>query len=77
LETSAAAVAARQQQQTAAWEAQEQDSGTHKRGFKLKIPDPIVDPDAVANLTNLDSGIMKMREGSVQGYTAQALVTPD
>jgi hypothetical protein len=77
LKTSAAAIAARQQQKTAVREAQEQDSGTRKRGFKLKIPNPIIDTDAVANLANPDSGIMKMQEGRVQGYTAQALVTPD
>lgn len=75
LEARAAAVAARQQGKIAAREAEEQATGKRKRGRKPKEPDPSVDPDAVANPTDPDSGIMKTRRGWVQGYNAQAVVT--
>jgi hypothetical protein len=39
------------------------------------VPDPTVDPDAVANVTDPESGIMKTRQGWVQGYNAQVVVT--
>jgi transposase len=77
LEARAAAAAARQQEKIAAREAEEQATGKRKRGRKPKQPDPSVDPDAVANPTDPDSGIMKTRRGWVQGYNAQAVVTPD
>ena len=48
-----------------------------KRGRKPKPADPTVDPDAVANPTDPDSTIMKTRRGWVQGYNAQAVVTPE
>jgi hypothetical protein len=35
------------------------------------------DPDRVANPTDPDSGIMKTRRGWLQGYNAQAVVTPE
>jgi transposase-like protein DUF772 len=77
LESRAAATAARQQEKIAAREAEEQATGKRKRGRKPKDPDPRVDPDTVANPTDPDSGIMKTRRGWVQGYNAQAVVTPD
>ena len=82
LEARAAALAARQQEKIAAREAEEKASGKRKRGRKPKEPDPSVDPDAVANPTDPDSGIMKTRRldacvQRVQGYDAQAVVTPD
>jgi hypothetical protein len=43
---------------------------------KPKPADAGVDPDRVANPTDPDSGIMKTRRGWVQGYNAQAVVTP-
>ena len=52
-------------------------SGKRKRGRKPKALDPNVDPDTVANPTDPDSGIMKTRQGWVQGYNAQAVVTPE
>lgn len=76
LEARAAAAAARQQEKIAAREAEEQATGKRKRGRKPKEPNPSVDPDAVANPTDPDSGIMKTRRGWVQGYNAQAVVTP-
>jgi transposase len=77
LEARAAALAARQQEKIAAREAEEKASGKRKRGRKPKAPDPRVDPDTVANPTDPDSGIMKTRHGWVQGYNAQAVVTPE
>lgn len=76
LEARAAAVAARQKEKIAAREAEEQATGKRKRGRKPKDPDPSVDPEGVANPTDPDSGIMKTRRGWVQGYNAQAVVTP-
>jgi Transposase DDE domain len=73
----AAAAAARQQEKIAAREAEEKASGKRKRGRKPKAPDPSVDPDTVADPTDPDSGIMKTRRGWMQGYNAQAAVTPE
>src|SRR5690606_41193655 len=42
-----------------------------------KAPDPSVVPAAKANVTDPDSRIMKTRQGFVQGYNAQAVVTED
>ncbi len=73
----AAAAAARQQEKIAARDMEEKASGRRKRGRKPKEPDASVDPDQGANPTDPDSGIMKTRRGWVQGYNAQAVVTPD
>src|SRR4051794_8166587 len=73
----APAAAARQQEKIAAREAEEKASGKRKRGRKPKAPDLSVDPDRVANPTDPDSGIMKTRRGWMQGYNAQAAVTPE
>src|SRR5918997_6655907 len=77
LQARAAALAARQQEKIAAREAEEKASGKRKPGRKPKAPDPRVDPDTVANPTDPDSGIMKTRHGWLQGYNAQAVVTPE
>jgi hypothetical protein len=77
LKARAAAAAARQQEKIAAREAEEAASGQRKRGRKPKVPDASVDPDRVANPTDPDSGIMKTRRGWLQGYNAQAVVTPE
>ncbi|HUF45991.1 MAG TPA: transposase [Aestuariivirgaceae bacterium] len=76
LERRAAEAAARQQEKIEGRAADEQASGRRKRGRKPKAPDPTVDPDAVANPTDPDSGIMKTWRGWVQGYNAQAVATP-
>jgi transposase len=75
LQRQAGEAAARQQEKIAARLAEEQASGTRKRGRKPKAPDPAVDPEAVANVTDPDSGIMRTRRGWVQGYNAQIVVT--
>jgi transposase len=75
LQRQADKAAAHQQAKIAARLAEEQASGTRKRGRKPKAPDPAVDPKAVANVTDPDSGIMRARRGWVQGYNAQIVVT--
>ena len=77
LERQAAEAAARQQEKIAARAAEERATGKRRRGRKPKAADPDVDPDRVANPTDPDSGIMKTRHGWVQGYNAQAVVTPE
>lgn len=76
LERQAAEAAARQQEKIAARAEEEGTTGRRKRGRKPQASAPAVDPDAVANPTDPDSGIMKTRRGWVQGYNAQAVVTP-
>ncbi len=76
LECRAAEAASRQQEKIEARAAEEQTSGKRRRGRKPKPADACVDPDTVANPTDPDSGIMKTRHGWVQGYNAQAVVTP-
>jgi transposase len=76
LERQAAAAAARQQAKIDARAAEEQATGKRRRGRKPKPADAAVDPDRVANPTDPESGIMKTRQGWVQGYNAQAVVTP-
>jgi hypothetical protein len=73
----AAEAAARQQAKVEARAAEERTTGKRKRGRKPKPPEAAVDPDAVANVTDPDSGIMKTRRGWVQGYNAQIVVTRD
>lgn len=77
LAAKAAETAARQQEKIDARAAEEQATGKGKRGRKLKPADDSVDPDAVANVTDPDSEIMKTRRGWVQGYNGQAVVTAD
>ena len=77
LEKRAAEAVARQQAKIDARRAEEQATGRRRRGRKPKAPDPSVDPDAVANVTDPESGIMKTRQGWVQGYNAQIVVTRD
>jgi hypothetical protein len=60
----------------AARAAEEQASGKCRRGRKPKLAAGSLDPERVANRTDPDSRIMKTRRGWVQGYNAQAVVTP-
>jgi transposase len=77
LTAKAAEAAAHQQQKIDARAAEEQATGKGKRGRKPKPADDSVDPDALANVTDPDSEIMKTRRGWVQGYNGQAVVTAD
>ena len=52
LEKRAAEAVARQQAKIDARRAEEQATGRRRRGRKPKAPDPTVDPDTVANVTD-------------------------
>jgi len=52
-------------------------SGRKGRGRKPKPSDPWPDPGAKVNLTDPESRIMRARQGYVQGYNAQLVVTED
>ena len=71
----AAEAAARQRAKIETRAAEERATGRRKRGRKPKPPDPAIDPEAAANLTDPESGIMKSRQGWLQGYNAQLVVT--
>jgi len=75
LQREAIDAASRQQEKIEARAAAERASGKRKRGRKPKPADPTVDADTVANVTDPDSGIMKTRNGWLQGYNAQMVVT--
>jgi transposase len=76
LEREAEAAVARQQAKIAVLAAEEQASGKPRPGRKPKPAAGRVDPERVANPTDPDSRIMKMRRGWVQGDNAQLVVTP-
>ena len=57
--------------------AEEAATGKKKRGRKLKAVEPSVSEEAKANTTDPDSRIMKTRQGYVQGYNVQAVVSAD
>jgi hypothetical protein len=73
----AAERAAAQQAKVDARAAEEIATGQRKRGRKPAPPSAEVDPQAKANPTDPDSGIMKTAKGWVQGYNAQAMVSED
>jgi hypothetical protein len=56
---------------------EEQQSGKNKPGRKTASPDAAVDHERKANPTDPASRIMKTRQGHVQGFNAQAIVTAD
>jgi transposase len=58
-------------------ERDEKESGKSKRGRKPKPVSEKVEEEAKANLTDLESRIMKTRKGYIQGYNAQAAVSED
>lgn len=58
-------------------QAEEAASDKKKRGRKPKMIEPALVEQAKANLTDPDSRIMKARQGYVQGYNAQAIVSQD
>ncbi len=78
LEQQAQEKAAVQEAKIKARREEEQATGEKKRGRKLKEPDKNPDPKkAKANFTDIDSRIMKTRNGHLQGYNAQAVVTKE
>jgi transposase len=60
-------------------EAEEAATGQKKRGRTPKTPDQAAEEkaDSKANPTDPSSAILKTRQGYVQGYNAQAVVTED
>ncbi|MFH1484247.1 MAG: IS1182 family transposase [Chloroflexota bacterium] len=58
-------------------QAEEAATGKKKRGKKPKALAPLPDEGAKANTTDPDSRIMKTRQGYVQGYNVQAVVSQD
>ena len=57
--------------------AEEAASGKKKRGPKPKVVEPTPAQEAKANPSDPDSQIMKTRQGYVQGYNVQAIVSQD
>jgi len=66
-----------QERKIAQREEKERESGEKLRGRKPLEPDEVVDEEAKANITDPESRIMKTRQGHVQGYNAQAVVTKE
>lgn len=58
-------------------EEMEKASGREKPGPKPKDPEDVVRHDRKANATDPDSRIMKTRQGYVQGYNGQAVVSKE
>lgn len=58
-------------------EEEEKATGKKKPGPKPKDPEEAVQVDRKANATDPDSRIMKTRQGYVQGYNGQAVVSKD
>jgi transposase len=56
---------------------EEAASGKKKRGRKPKVTETAPVEEAKANITDPDSRIMKARQGYVQGYNVQAIVSRD
>ena len=65
------------QEHLAQRQAEEAASGKKKRGRKPKVAESTAAAEAKANTTDPDSQIMKARQGYVQGYNAQAIVSRD
>ena len=57
--------------------AEEEATGKKKRGRKPKVVEPLPTEEAKANTTDPDSLIIKTRQGYVQGYNAQAVVSEE
>ena len=74
-ETAEAAKAA--EEHLAQRQQEEASSGKKKRGRKPKKVASTPDGEAKANTTDPDSRIMKTRQGYVQGYNAQVIVSQD
>jgi len=69
--------AALQEEEIEVRKEEEKSTGKKKRGRKPKEPAGTPEEKTKANLTDLDSRIMKTRNRYVQGYKAQAMVTKD
>ena len=77
LQREAEAAAKAAQEHLSQRQAEEEATGKKKRGRKPKVVEPIPAEESKANTTDPDSRIMKTRQGYVQGYNAQAVVSED
>ena len=77
LEGEAAEAARAAQEKLAERAAEETATGKKKRGRKPRAVEPTPSEEAKANTTDPDSRIMKSRQGYVQGYNVQAVVSED
>jgi transposase len=77
LEKEAEAAARAVQERLVKRQAEEAASGKKRRGRKPKVVEPALVEEAKANVSDPDSRIMKARQGYVQGYNAQAIVSQD
>ena len=69
--------AATQQAKIEQRKSEERETGRRKRGRKPRPPKTEADPGGKANVTDPDSRLLKTRQGFVQGYNAQAVVSLD
>ena len=77
LEREAEEAAKAVQEHLAQRQVEEVTSGKKKRGRKPKVAESTPAEEAKANTTDPDSRIMKTRQGYVQGYNVQAIVSRD
>ena len=77
LEEEAARAAEASQERLAQRQAEEAVQGRKKRGCKPRMVEPRPSEEARANVTDPDSRVMKTRQGYVQGYNVQAVVSED
>lgn len=77
LEREAAQAAQAAQEKLAERAAAEAVTGKRKRGRKPRVVEPTPGKGAKANTTDPDSRIMRTRQGYVQGYNVQTVVSED
>ena len=77
LEEEAARAAEASQEHLVQRQAEEAVQGRKKRGRKPRMVEAIPPEEAKANVTDPDSRVMKTRQGYVQGYNVQAVVSED
>lgn len=77
LEREAEAAAQAAQEHLEQRQVEEEATGKKKRGRKPKVVAAAPSEESKANTTDPDSRIMKTRQGYVQGYNAQAVVSGD
>ena len=77
LERQAEAAAKTAQEHLKQRQTEEEATGKKKRGRKPKVVQATPSDESKANTTDPESRIMKSRQGYVQGYNAQAVVSED
>lgn len=77
LEREAAEAARAVEEKLAERAAEETATGKKKRGRKPRAVEPTPSEEAKANTTDPDSRVMKSRQGYVQGYNVQAVVSEE